>query len=109
NATVDMGYYSDGFLQTRQQPAVSAANSGSGVAIPRQVETLTYHPTNKKLVQTETRRDGQNQVINITNGYDTYDNPSSRTEVGSCGTRVMSMNYNAFAQQIRTVDHDGYV
>lgn len=113
NATTTMQYdATTGFLTTRTQPSISAANSGSGLVIPGQAETFGYDPVNKKLVNTPgnpgTRRDGQNNVVTISQTYDAYDQPATLTETGACGTRVTATGYNAFGDRTSQSDADGY-
>ncbi len=113
DALMSMQYDAEGFLTSRTQPEVSAVNSGSGAAIPSQVQTFDYDPANRKRVNPPsnpgTRLDGQGNTITVRQAYDAYDYPSTLTEEGLCGTRTTATAYNAFGEQVSQTDADGYV
>jgi len=111
NAKLDFDYDSStGFITKRTHPIITAANSGSSVAIPSQIETFTYDSVNNKLITAETRRNGANATISVTNTYDAYSYPATRTEsVTSCDSMVTETEYDAFGRLVKQTDADGFV
>ena len=109
-ATTAMEYDpTSGFLISRTMPEISATNNGSGEIIQGEFQSFTYDPVNRKRVDSESRNDGQDNTINITNTFDTYDYPAGRTEVGPCGSLTTLTEYNAFGQLVEQTDADGFV
>jgi len=103
DATIQLTYDDDGFLLQRDEPVITrGVNTGF-----RAFQGRTYTPW-RRLIDTETRNDGEGNTIATKIEYDPYDYPFRRTEnYGSAQTRVTEYTHNVFGQRTSETDPDG--
>ena len=103
DACTDLTYDDDGFLTRRDEPEITVGvNTGF-----RAYRSFQYD--NKHRIDWETRNDGTGVAVTIDLDYDQYNSPTRRTENPGAEQIEWTSIYDAFGQETRRTDPDGYV